>query len=75
MASEPVEESLEKPREALQALARDTGAGLYDPRETLCVGGKCVYQANGVSLYIDNGHLAPSQTGILKQGLLKALTE
>jgi peptidoglycan/LPS O-acetylase OafA/YrhL len=75
MAGEPVEESAKEPREALQALARDTGADLYDPREALCGGGKCVYQVNGVSLYIDNGHLAPSQTGILKQGLLKALTE
>jgi peptidoglycan/LPS O-acetylase OafA/YrhL len=73
MAGEPQENSSMKARELLQALARDTGADLYDPREALCVGGRCVYEADGVSLYKDDNHLAANSSGILKTGLVKVL--
>jgi peptidoglycan/LPS O-acetylase OafA/YrhL len=60
-------------RNRLKTLAADNGAELFDPRETLCPKGVCVYEINGISLYVDESHIARSQVGIMKPGLLKAL--
>jgi hypothetical protein len=73
MLGHPLEMDTVDVREKLQALATNTGAGLYDPRQALCPGAACIYQVDGVSLYLDNSHLVPSQAGILSQGLLKTL--
>jgi peptidoglycan/LPS O-acetylase OafA/YrhL len=69
----PAETNDQGYREALLAMAKRTGAEVYDPRVALCGGGSCLYEVNGVSLYIDGEHLAVAETGILRQGLLRTL--
>ena len=73
--SEPQEMSSADMREQFQDLAMQTGAELYDPREALCTGQQCMYQMDSVSLYKDGVHIAASQVGILRQGLLKILLQ
>ncbi len=64
----PVERS-----EQLRAVASAAGAIVYDPRETLCHGEVCTFAVGSVSLYSDQSHLATSQLGVVRPGILKAL--
>jgi peptidoglycan/LPS O-acetylase OafA/YrhL len=57
----------------LRAVASAAGAIVYDPRQTLCHDGHCTYAIDGVSLYSDQSHLATSQLGVVRPGILKAL--
>jgi peptidoglycan/LPS O-acetylase OafA/YrhL len=71
----PVETSSVRIREELQDVAKQTGSDIYDPKESLCDANRCIYQVNGISLYMDEDHLAASQVGILRQSLLKVLVQ
>jgi peptidoglycan/LPS O-acetylase OafA/YrhL len=64
----PVERS-----EQYRAVATAAGAIVYDPRATLCHGEVCTYAVDSVSLYSDQSHLATSQLGVVRPGILKAL--
>jgi peptidoglycan/LPS O-acetylase OafA/YrhL len=57
----------------LRNLAAALGAGLYDPRSTLCPKGVCTFAIDDVSLYSDQSHIATSQLGILHPGLRQAM--
>jgi peptidoglycan/LPS O-acetylase OafA/YrhL len=60
-------------REQLLVIARATGADIFDPRRSLCPGGRCITEANGVSIYVDYHHLATSQVGILEENFWQTL--
>jgi peptidoglycan/LPS O-acetylase OafA/YrhL len=62
-------------RNDIIALAARTGAGIYNPRETLCSGDLCTYEQNDVSIYVDESHIASSQLERLRPGLLKVLNQ
>jgi hypothetical protein len=52
-------------RAQMIALAKDTGADIFDPR--------CILEVNGTLLYRDTGHLAASKTGILMLDMIQVL--
>jgi peptidoglycan/LPS O-acetylase OafA/YrhL len=58
----------------IRAIAEKEGATIYDPRPSLCAGLICRYESNGISMYIDENHLAPESLGLLEPGLVSALT-
>ena len=60
-------------RDALLKLARDEGAAVFDPKASLCASTGCDFAQDGVSLYIDDNHLANSQIGVFHDGLREAL--
>ncbi len=60
-------------REGLLGIAHAEGATVYDPKASLCSGELCDAARDGVSLYIDDNHLANSQIGLLHDGLRDAL--
>jgi hypothetical protein len=60
-------------RSQLASLAKQTGAVIFDPKESLCRGGDCVTQVDGVSIYKDDNHLATSGVGILQENLENTL--
>jgi peptidoglycan/LPS O-acetylase OafA/YrhL len=60
-------------RDQLASVARAAGADTFDPRESLCDEWNCITQLNGVSIYIDDNHIAASQIGILEGDFRKAL--
>ena len=60
-------------RDKLAAVARQTGATIFDPRASLCEGDRCRYEDNGVSFYLDNDHVARNNLGIFHDGLRAAL--
>ncbi len=69
----PIELMPRQRSDELRAVADAAGAIVYDPRETLCPGGNCHLAVDGVSLYSDQSHLAISQLGVVRPGILKAL--
>lgn len=60
-------------REEIRAVALRAGADVFDPRETLCPGGHCITEIDGVSIYKDSHHIAASQVHILEDSLREAL--
>lgn len=50
-------------------LALHAGAGVFDPRESLCPRDLCVTEIGGISIYKDNAHLAATQVPILADTL------
>ena len=62
-------------RDALMKIARDEGAAVFDPKASLCSGARCDFAHDGVSLYIDDNHLANSQIGLFHDGLREALDD
>jgi len=56
-------------REEVQAVARQTGADIFDPRQNLCDPNGCVFERNGVSIYKDDNHIAASQVGMFRENL------
>lgn len=54
-------------------MAKHAGADIFDPRVSLCDGHGCTYQIDGVSIYLNNDHIAASQAGILKADLIRTL--
>ena len=59
--------------EEIRDVALSAGADIFDPRETLCPGGPCTTSVGGVSIYMDNNHLAKSQVNILENSLRAVL--
>lgn len=57
----------------LASLAKQTGAAIFDPKESLCRGRDCLTQVDGVSIYKDDNHLAASRVGILQENLESTL--
>jgi peptidoglycan/LPS O-acetylase OafA/YrhL len=57
----------------MRAIAAREGAEIYDPRQTLCPAGRCFYQIDGVSIYLDTDHVVKSRIALLKQGLLESV--
>ena len=60
-------------RKQLIELSRAVGADVFDPRKSLCSQGGCLTQKQGVSIYIDNNHIAASQVVILEDNLRQVL--
>jgi len=69
----PIELMPRQRSDELRAVADAAGAIVYDPRETLCRGDNCMFAIDNVSLYSDQGHLATSQLGVVRPGIIKAL--
>lgn len=65
----PIDTSPARLREQFKAIALREGAKIFDPRETLCPGDKCLFQVDGVSIYKDESHIAKSQTHVLENSL------
>ena len=61
-------------REQIRSVAQNAGADIFDPRQSLCKGQKCIYQIGDVSIYTDNNHIAASQIGILEANLFSTLS-
>ena len=60
-------------REQILDVTRTSGADVFDPRKSLCSSAMCITQINGVSIYLDNNHIAASQIGILEDNLRQVL--
>jgi peptidoglycan/LPS O-acetylase OafA/YrhL len=73
MVGAAVDQTLPNLRVQIADLARSFGASIFDPRKSLCRDGPCTYQIGGVSIYIDNNHIAASQIGILEDNLRQVL--
>jgi hypothetical protein len=61
-------------RDDIAAIARKTGAEIFDPRASLCRP-DCITEVNGVAIYRDQQHLVASQVGILRGNLKQALDQ
>jgi hypothetical protein len=61
-------------REVLATSVTRAGAEVFDPRLSLCANNKCIYQVDGISIYSDNGHIASSQLGLLRNNLRTIMT-
>jgi peptidoglycan/LPS O-acetylase OafA/YrhL len=60
-------------RDQIFEASKTAGADIFDPRKSLCSNDPCITQINGVSIYLDNNHLAASQVGILEDNLRQVL--
>jgi peptidoglycan/LPS O-acetylase OafA/YrhL len=60
-------------RNEVASAAKNAGAEIFDPRESLCDEQQCITQVNGVSIYKDDNHIAASQIGILGDNLKQVL--
>ena len=60
-------------RQRLINLANDLDIATFDPRKRLCTGDDCKYAENGISLYVDHGHIASSQLGLFHDDLRAVL--
>ncbi len=60
-------------RDRLSVVAQEAGANIFDPRQSLCPAGSCVFQSEGVSIYKDDNHIAASQIGIFQDALKRVL--
>jgi len=69
----PIDISPASLRDAVRAVAIQEGARVFDPRETLCPNGQCLFEKDGVSIYIDESHIAQSQADIFAGNLRQAL--
>jgi hypothetical protein len=60
-------------REDIRAAAVGAGAEVFDPRETLCSGGHCITEIDGLSIYKDESHLVKSRANMMESSLRSAL--
>jgi peptidoglycan/LPS O-acetylase OafA/YrhL len=60
-------------RDDLSAMAKSAGATIFDPRESLCDRQSCITELNGVSIYMDDNHIAASQIHLLEDNFKQAL--
>lgn len=60
-------------REQVASVAKEAGAGVFDPRKSLCPDQRCITQVDGVSIYKDYSHIAASQVGILAGDMAQVL--
>jgi SGNH domain (fused to AT3 domains) len=60
-------------RDQVASAAKNAGAEIFDPRESLCYQQECITEVNGVSIYKDDNHIAASQIGILADNLKQDL--
>ena len=60
-------------REQIKAAAVDADAEIFDPRESLCQGQRCLFEVNGVSIYKDESHLTSSGALVLTASLRRIL--
>lgn len=70
---EQTEEPLVDPGNQFITMSRDAGADIFDPHSSLCDDQGCAYQVDGVSIYLNKDHIAPSQAGIFNADLIKTL--
>ena len=61
--------------DAWREAAQDFDAITIDPSDILCPKNLCLYQENGLSLYIDGGHIGARAAGWLRPALLDALRQ
>ncbi len=73
LAGGAIDQTLPDLRAQIAELAQTSGAIIFDPRKSLCGNGPCINQIGGVSIYIDNNHIAASQIGILEDDLKQVL--
>ena len=73
LADQATDYTLPAFREQIIDLSKASGADIFDPRKSLCSGTLCITQIDGVSIYIDNNHIAKSQIGILEDNLRQVL--
>jgi hypothetical protein len=57
----------------VSGMAKSAGAQIFDPRESLCDKQSCLTQLNGVSIYIDEDHIAASQIHLLADNFKQVL--
>ena len=63
-------------RETITAVARQTGTVLFDPRQAICAKDVCPFERDGVSLYVDDNHIAqPLIIPMFEAGLRTALRD
>jgi hypothetical protein len=60
-------------RDDISAMARSTGATIFDPRGSLCERQSCITELNGVSIYRDDNHVAASQLHLLEHNFKQVL--
>jgi hypothetical protein len=60
-------------RDQIFEASKTAGADIFDARKSLCRNDLCITQINGVSIYLDNNHIAASQIGILEDNLRQVL--
>jgi hypothetical protein len=60
-------------RDDVSAMAKSTGANIFDPRESLCDRQGCITELNGVSIYMDDNHVAASQIHLLEDNFKQVL--
>jgi peptidoglycan/LPS O-acetylase OafA/YrhL len=69
LAEAPREHDLLSLRLEIKQIALQTGAEIFDPRQSICPRDQCVTAIDGVSIYKDDGHLAGSGVEILASNL------
>jgi peptidoglycan/LPS O-acetylase OafA/YrhL len=60
-------------RDDISEMARSTGATIFDPRENLCDRQSCITDLNGVSIYMDDNHIAASEIHLLEDNFKQVL--
>jgi hypothetical protein len=67
------ETSSQEARTELMSIGQALGVQIFDPRKSLCSNQTCITQIGGVSIYMDQAHIAASQIGILKDEMVRTL--
>ena len=62
-------------RDRLARVAKEDGALVFDARKSLCTGETCVYEQGGVSIYVDDNHVARSKIGLFHDNLRDVLKQ
>jgi peptidoglycan/LPS O-acetylase OafA/YrhL len=70
LAGVPTDRTLPSLRAQIADIAGDD---VFDPRKSLCRADGCLTEIDGVSIYMDNHHIAASQIGILENNFRQSL--
>ena len=62
-------------RDQLARVARDGGALIFDARKSLCMGDTCLHEQDGVSIYVDDNHVAKAKIELFHDNLRDVLKE
>jgi peptidoglycan/LPS O-acetylase OafA/YrhL len=73
LAMTPRENTSPSFREQIRELAVNSGAEVFDPRQSLCQGSRCLVEVDGISIYKDQDHLTPEGASFLGASLLEVL--
>lgn len=73
LAGTPTDMTLPVVRDEMVAIAKNSGAEIFDPRASLCDAHGCATELNGISIYKDDNHLVASRIEILESNLKQAL--